>query len=91
VFFYRPALEIAEDHSVVTLLSNTYENKLNVKPNLVGVSWWMDSALFAEKGIPTVVFGPKGEGLHAAVEYVELESVIQTAEILVSFVSEFCL
>ena len=32
----------------------------------------MDSALFGDKGIPTVVLGPAGAGAHAKEEWVEL-------------------
>jgi acetylornithine deacetylase len=45
-------------------------------------SWgWMDAALFDAKGIPTIVYGPTGEGAHAAVEWVDLPSVERCAEV----------
>ncbi|MGH3012679.1 MAG: M20/M25/M40 family metallo-hydrolase, partial [Gaiellaceae bacterium] len=34
-------------------------------PEVFGVPFWADSALLATAGIPTVVFGPAGEGAHA--------------------------
>ena len=43
---------------------------------------WLDSAILSAAGIPTVIIGPGGEGMHAAVEYVELESVYSLAAIL---------
>ncbi|MBI1750796.1 MAG: ArgE/DapE family deacylase [Acidobacteria bacterium] len=49
---------------------------------LAGMSWWTDTALLAEAGIPGVVLGPRGRGLHGAEEYVELESVTACAEVL---------
>jgi acetylornithine deacetylase len=51
---------------------------------------WMDSALLAEAGIPAVVFGPCGEGLHADVEWVDLASVERCHEIVLATVREFC-
>ena len=36
---------------------------------------WMDSGILVEAGIPCVVFGPTGDGLHTADEWVDLESV----------------
>jgi acetylornithine deacetylase len=42
----------------------------------------MDSALLADAGVSVVVIGPSGAGAHAAVEWVDLESVAQLAEIL---------
>jgi len=41
-------------------------------------------------GIPTVVFGPSGNGLHSAVEYVEFDSVVKTASVLVEAARKFC-
>jgi len=43
---------------------------------------WLDSAILADAGIPTVILGPGGEGMHAAVEYVELEDVYRCAAVL---------
>jgi acetylornithine deacetylase len=37
-----------------------------------------------------VVFGPSGAGAHAAVEWVDLESVYQTADILVQTAMSYC-
>ncbi|MEW6661407.1 MAG: hypothetical protein ACOY9Y_04380 [Bacillota bacterium] len=50
----------------------------------------MDSAILAGAGIPTVIFGPKGEGLHASAEYVDFPSVISAAEIVANSILEFC-
>jgi acetylornithine deacetylase len=40
--------------------------------------------------MPTVVFGPTGEGAHAIEEHVELESVEQVAEIVIETARRFC-
>jgi acetylornithine deacetylase len=50
----------------------------------------MDSALLTEAGIPTIIFGPKGAGAHAAVEYVDFDSVVKTTEILINTIINFC-
>jgi acetylornithine deacetylase len=55
-----------------------------------GATYWMDSALIAGAGIPTVVFGPHGEGAHSKVEWVELASVVQCAQVLVRTAYNFC-
>lgn len=59
-------------------------------PENSGVSYWMDAALFANAGIPTVNYGPSGAGAHEAVEWVDLNSVVATAEILVEATRTFC-
>jgi acetylornithine deacetylase len=42
---------------------------------VVGLPFWADSALTAAAGIPTVLFGPAGEGAHAAEEWVDVASL----------------
>ncbi len=49
---------------------------------IAGAAFWTDTALLAAAGIPGVVFGPRGKGLHATEEYVELDSVVACAEVL---------
>jgi len=55
-----------------------------------GSPYWTDAALLQAAGIPTVVFGPKGEGMHAAGEYVDLGSVASVEDVLIAAVTEFC-
>ena len=56
----------------------------------MGVSYWADSALLAAAGIPTVLFGPRGEGAHAEVEWVDVASLEQCVEIYVAVATELC-
>jgi acetylornithine deacetylase len=56
----------------------------------VGVSYWADSALLAEAGIPTVLFGPRGEGAHAEVEWVDVSDLERCAEIYGGVAAELC-
>ena len=60
------------------------------KPEETGVGYWMDAALFAGAGIPTVNYGPSGAGAHEAVEWVDLESVVTCARVLVETARLFC-
>jgi acetylornithine deacetylase len=50
----------------------------------------MDSAFLAAAGIPTVVFGPDGDGAHADVEWVDLPSATRTAHALDGIAEAFC-
>ena len=63
---------------------------IGTEPGTVGVSYWADSALLASAGIPTVLFGPRGEGAHAEVEWVDVASLEQCVEIYVAVASELC-
>ena len=57
---------------------------------LYGETYWMDAAFIQAAGIPTVVFGPGGEGAHAVEEWVDLESVEACADGLVLAVRDLC-
>lgn len=54
-----------------------------------GAPYWMDSALFADAGIPTVNYGPTGSGPHEAVEWVDVASVVACAKIYVEAARRF--
>jgi acetylornithine deacetylase/succinyl-diaminopimelate desuccinylase-like protein len=54
------------------------------EPGSTGSAGWMDAALLAAAGIPTVVYGPGGSGAHAAVEWVELDDLEVLRRVLLS-------
>jgi acetylornithine deacetylase/succinyl-diaminopimelate desuccinylase-like protein len=56
----------------------------------VGAPFWTDAALIAGAGIPTVLFGPAGEGAHAEVEWVDLASVDRVREVVLRVATEWC-
>lgn len=51
---------------------------------------WMDSGILVEAGIPCVVLGPTGDGLHTADEWVDLASVDACVEIFERMARELC-
>lgn len=51
-------------------------------PEETGVGYWMDAAVFAAAGIPSVNYGPAGAGAHEAIEWVDAESVVTCARVL---------
>ena len=53
-------------------------------------TFWTDAALLSEAGIPSVLFGPGGEGLHSAVEYVRVADVVLCARALAECARDFC-
>jgi acetylornithine deacetylase len=55
-----------------------------------GAPFWTDAALIAGAGIPTVLFGPVGEGAHAAVEWVDLASLDRVREVVLRVATEWC-
>ncbi len=59
-------------------------------PARVGLPYWMESALFEAAGIPTVVCGPAGGGLHAADEWMDLQQLRTYASALTDAIRAFC-
>jgi acetylornithine deacetylase len=86
----RDPFEVAEDDQIVDAVRRHAAAVLGETPETVGVSFWADSALLAAAGIPTVVFGPTGAGLHTEVEWVDVESLEQCVEIYVATAVEIC-
>lgn len=56
----------------------------------VGVTFWTDAAILGEAGIPTVIFGPGGAGLHGSEEFVRLDEVIACRDALVELARTYC-
>jgi acetylornithine deacetylase len=86
----RGSFAIAEDAPIVQVLRRESTAALGRALAIMGVPWWMDSALLADAGIPTVIFGPGGEGAHATVEWVNLDEVEQCAAALIATARAFC-
>lgn len=89
VFFYRPPFEIPEDTPIVQTLYTTYQKITGQKPEMSGVGGWLESALLADAGIPTVIFGPTGGGPHAAIEYADMDSVALTCEVIAETILDY--
>jgi len=85
----RPAYEIAVDSQLVQRASAAVRKTCG-HSELAGMAAWTDTALLAATGIPGVVFGPAGRGLHGADEHVEIESVYKCADALRELILEFC-
>jgi len=88
--FSREPLETPRNAAIVDVLLTEAGEVLGETPAVVGVPFWTDAALFAAAGIPTVVFGPGGAGAHEETEWVDLDDVERTAEIVLRTAQAFC-
>jgi acetylornithine deacetylase len=86
----RRPYEIAADHPFVELTCTAAEEVLGHPPDIAGHSGWMDTAILGAAGIPSVVLGPIGDGLHGDIEWVDLDSVHQMADIVTGIIRRFC-
>ena len=88
--FHRDPFETTPDALIARCVSTAAARVLGKHPDVMGDSAWMDSALTSEAGVDTVVIGPHGQGAHAAVEWVDITSCVQLAEILAHAAIDFC-
>jgi acetylornithine deacetylase len=58
-------------------------------PQRLDAPYWMEAPLWQAAGIPALVCGPAGGGLHAADEWVDLEQVRRYAVALVAAVERW--
>jgi acetylornithine deacetylase len=86
----RSPFGVDVNEPIVQLLRQKAQDTLKRDVSLIGTTFWMDAALFSEHSIPTAVLGPHGEGAHAKVEWVDLESVQQCVDIYMAVIGEFC-
>jgi acetylornithine deacetylase len=75
--FIRRPHRVADDAWILEQLQ-----KASPRSATVGLSFWADSALAAQAGIPSVLFGPVGHGAHATDEWVSLKSLVRVYEVL---------
>jgi acetylornithine deacetylase len=90
VGYSAPPLETSRETPIARVLARC-TSKVTGREAAFGIqSFWADAALLSEAGIPSVLFGPGGAGLHSAVEYVRLEEVRLCAEALAEGARAFC-
>jgi acetylornithine deacetylase/succinyl-diaminopimelate desuccinylase-like protein len=84
---YRAAYSLDPAHPLPAALSHALSaSGRSGDPG--GMSFWTDAAILAGAGIPSVLFGPGGAGLHSIEEYVNVADVVACRDILVSATTE---
>jgi acetylornithine deacetylase len=91
VSLVREPFEVSENEPIVKLVREQARIASGSEPDYVGWAGWMDSALLSAAGIPTVVYGPGGEGSHASVEWANLDHLEILRDVLIATVREFCI
>src|SRR3954468_3319197 len=86
----REPFEVAADAEIVATVRAAAGESLGAPPPVAGASYWADAAFIAAAGIPTVMFGPAGEGAHAADEWVSVASTERVARTLVGTAARMC-
>lgn len=88
--FTRRGYEVPREEPLIEALSASLADVTGSPPALTGMSGWLDSALLGEAGMPTAIFGPAGDGAHAAEEHVSLSSILTGASALAETIVRLC-
>jgi len=86
-----PGSAIPKSEPLVTELAAAAADVTGKEPPIVGFEAPCDMYVFHQAfGIPAVLWGPSGGNTHAADEYVEIDSLVDTAKTLLVFVCQWC-
>jgi acetylornithine deacetylase len=80
--FSRDPLLTDRNAAVARCVRDSVSAVVGTPPEETVVGYWMDAAVFAAAGIPSVNYGPTGAGAHEAIEWVDAESVVTCARVL---------
>jgi acetylornithine deacetylase len=83
--FARSPYEISGDHDLPQAMLRALPS---ARP--IGMSFWTDAAILGEAGIPSILFGPTGGGLHSVEEWVNIQSVLTCRDALVTLIRDWC-
>lgn len=87
--FDRPAYEIPVDHPLVESLGAVLRDRGRwLEP--AGMSFWTDAAILGGAGIPSVVFGPGGAGLHGPEEHARIDDVLACRDVFRELIAAWC-
>jgi acetylornithine deacetylase len=84
----RSAYEIDRSNVLPELLRGAAASK-GCDSTVTGMTYWSDAAILGAAGIPSVLFGPGGAGLHSKQEHVKINEVLHCRDILVDAARRF--
>jgi acetylornithine deacetylase len=82
----RDPFEVDPGEEIVQILASQHPGDAK----LAGASYWADSGFISAAAIPTVLYGPGGEGAHAVEEWVSLDDTAAVAGTLLAAAEAFC-
>lgn len=88
VVFHEPVHNTNDQNLYVQKLVEIVQNETKISDPIIKSNGASDLRHFQKFGIAGVEFGPKGAGHHSEEEYVEIESLEKTYEILEKFLRE---
>lgn len=88
--FVRDPFEVSAESGIVQAVGKAATRVLGYQPDQIGETYWADAALLSTAGVETMMLGPVGAGLHAKEEWVDLQSLLDLAQILAESAVDYC-
>lgn len=89
LIFDRPPYETPSEHPLPDILESAVK-RTGHTTSRAGMTYWTDAAVLGRAGIPSVIFGPGGEGYHGVEEYVRVDEVLACRDTLAELARNFC-
>ena len=86
---YRSAYSLDVGHTVVAAARDAIQ-AAGRSGAPTGMSFWTDASILAGAGIPSILLGPGGAGLHSVEEYVNVEDVYTCRDVLCAIARRLC-
>jgi acetylornithine deacetylase len=94
--FARSPYELSASHGLPVAIQRAISS-LPTSPALpapparvIGMSFWTDAAILGGAGIPSILYGPTGAGLHSLEEWVDVQSMLVCRDTLVALARDWC-
>jgi len=88
---WLPGSAITKDDALVTELADCATRVLGKPPVIAGMEAPCDMFVFHQVAhTPAVLWGAKGQNTHAADEYVEIDTLVDAAKVLLAFTAQWC-
>lgn len=86
---YRSAYSLDAEHAIAHAAREAIQ-ATGRSGQPTGMSFWTDASILAGAGIPSILFGPGGAGLHSVEEYVNVEDVYICRDVLCAIATRLC-
>jgi len=88
---WLPGSSIERNHPLIEKFAECAKGVLGGEPEVCGIEGPCDLFVFQQAfGIPGILWGANGGNTHAADEYVEIDTIVAAATVLLQFVVEWC-
>ena len=89
LMFHRRAYVTPDGHTLPSQMEEALRSS-GRDTTREGMTYWADTAILGHAGIPSIIFGPGGEGYHGLEEYVRSDEVLTCRDALIELARSYC-